>query len=135
MTMRIFVGLDIPQATRDAIARYTDGLRNFAPDVRWVTPESLHITLKFIGEQKADQVEQIKQSLAVVKAARFDVAFRDVGFFPNAKRPRVFWVGIHASDVLPKLASSVDHAVALAGVPLETKPYAPHLTLAREGSG
>ncbi|MGH9524260.1 MAG: 2'-5' RNA ligase family protein, partial [Terriglobales bacterium] len=49
--MRVFVGLDIPDDIRAAIARYMDGLRNFAPDVRWVKPETFHITLKFIGEQ------------------------------------------------------------------------------------
>ena len=133
--MRIFVGLDIPDSIRTAIARYMDGLRNFAPDVRWVSPESFHITLKFIGEQKPDAVEQIKQSLSVVQAARFDIAFHDVGFFPNAKRPRVFWVGIHAGDALTKLASAADHAVALTGVALETNPFKPHLTLSRSGSG
>lgn len=133
--MRVFIGLDIPDNIRAAITRYMDGLRNFAQDVRWVRPESLHVTLKFIGEQTEEQVERIKQALSVVKTGALDIGFRETGFFPNAKRPRVFWVGIHASDALPRLASSVDHAVALVGVPLESKPYLPHLTLAREGSG
>jgi 2'-5' RNA ligase len=133
--MRIFVGLDTPDQIRAAIARYTDGLRNFAPDVRWVRPESFHVTLKFIGEQKLERVDQIKRELAAVKAAPFEVAFRDNGFFPNAKNPRVFWVGILASDALPKLAASVDEAVSRTGIPRETNPYKPHLTLARAGSG
>jgi 2'-5' RNA ligase len=133
--MRIFVGLDIPDQIRTAIARYMDGLRNFAPDVRWVRPESFHVTLKFIGEQKLEAVEQIKRELATAKATPFDIAFRDNGFFPNTKNPRVFWVGIHASDALPKLAASVDEAVSRTGIPRETNPYKPHLTLARSGSG
>ena len=133
--MRIFVGLDIPEQTRTAIACYMDRLRNFAPDVRWVRPESFHITLKFIGEQSPDKVEQIKKALSVIKASRFDIAFRETGFFPSAKRPRVFWVGIHAPDDLVKLAAAVDHAVALVGVPLEKNPFKPHLTLSRAGSG
>lgn len=133
--MRVFVGLDIPDAIRTALSRYIDGLRNFAPDVRWVHPESFHVTLKFIGEQSADKVEQIKRELATVKATPFDVAFRNTGFFPNSNRPRVFWVGIHASDALPKLAASVDESVALTAVPRETNPYRPHLTLSRAGSG
>ena len=133
--MRVFLALDIPESVRTAIARYMDGLRNFAPDVRWVRPESLHITLKFIGEQDPEQVEKIKQALSVVKAAPFEIAFRDTGFFPNARRPRVFWVGIQAPESLAKLASNIDHAVALTGVPLETNPYKPHLTLSRSGSG
>jgi len=133
--LRIFVGLDIPEETRVAITRYMDGLRNFAPDVRWVRPESFHITLKFIGEQSLDNVERIQRGLATVKAAPFEIAFRDTGFFPNAKRPRVFWVGIHAPDDLPKLAAAVDEAVSLTGVPREKNPYSPHLTLSRSGSG
>ena len=133
--MRIFVALDIPDATRAAITHYMEGLRNFAPHARWVRPESFHVTLKFIGEQTSERVEQIKKALSVVKAPPFEIAFRNTGFFPNAKRPRVFWVGIHASDDLPKLAAAVDHAVALTGVPLEKNPFTPHLTLSRIGSG
>jgi RNA 2',3'-cyclic 3'-phosphodiesterase len=133
--MRIFVGLDIPDQIRTAIARYTDGLRNFAPDVRWVRPESFHVTLKFIGEQKLEAVEQIKRELATAKATPFDIAFRGTGFFPSTKNPRVFWVGILALDALPKLAASVDEAVSRTGIPRETNPYKPHLTLARAGSG
>ena len=133
--MRVFVGLDIDENIRASIARYMDGVRNFAPDVRWVHPESFHITLKFIGEQKPDQVEQVKHELETLKAAPFEVAFRDTGFFPNAKRPRVFWVGIHASDALPQLAAKVDEAVSRTGVAREKNPYKPHLTLSRAGSG
>jgi 2'-5' RNA ligase len=133
--MRVFVGLDIPDEIRNAIARYMDGLRNFAPDVKWVRPESFHVTLKFIGELKPEQVDELKRALSVVKAAPLDITFRDTGFFPNGKRPRVFWVGIHATDALPRLAAAVDHASALAGAPLETNPYKPHLTLSRAGSG
>jgi RNA 2',3'-cyclic 3'-phosphodiesterase len=133
--MRVFVGLDIPDQIRTAISRYMDGLRNFAPDVRWVRPESFHVTLKFIGEQKPEQVEEIKQQLATIQAAPFGIAFHDTGFFPNAKRPRVFWVGIHAPDALPALAAGVDEAVARVGVPREEKGFQPHLTLSRSGSG
>jgi 2'-5' RNA ligase len=132
--MRVFVGLDISDAIRNAIARYMDGLRNFA-DVRWVRPESFHVTLKFIGEQKPEHVEAIKQELATVKAKSIEIIFRQTGFFPNAKHPRVFWVGIHASDALPNLAAAVDQAVSRTGVPRETNAYSPHLTLARAGSG
>jgi RNA 2',3'-cyclic 3'-phosphodiesterase len=133
--LRLFVGLDIPEETRAAITRHMDGLRNFAPDVRWVRPESFHVTLKFIGEQTAEEVERIKRELATVKSTPFDIAFHDTGFFPNAKRPRVFWVGIHAPDDLVKLAAGVDEAVSRTGVPREKNPYQPHLTLSRSGSG
>lgn len=133
--MRVFVGLDIPDEIRAAIARYMDGLRNFAPEVRWVKPESFHVTLKFIGEQSIEQVERIKREIAIVKSAPFEIGFRETGFFPNAKSPRVFWVGIHAGPELRQLAGSVDEAVSRAGVAREKNEYKPHLTLSRSGSG
>jgi 2'-5' RNA ligase len=133
--MRVFVGLDIPREVCDRLARFMDGLRNFAPDVRWVRPESFHVTLKFIGEQKAEQVETLKRELAAVTATPFEVAFRGYGFFPNPRNPRVFWVGIHADDSLPGLAAAVDLAVSRTGIPREANAFRPHLTLSRSGSG
>src|SRR3954470_8421587 len=91
--MRLFVGLDIPQAIRDAIAAYVDDMRRIAPDVKWVRPESYHVTLKFIGEWKRD-VREIIGALEKVEASPIHIAFRSSGFFPNERSPRVFWVGI-----------------------------------------
>ncbi|MGI9102426.1 MAG: RNA 2',3'-cyclic phosphodiesterase [Terriglobales bacterium] len=144
--MRIFVGLDIDSEIRARMTRFLEGVRGFAPDVRWVKPESFHVTLKFIGEQKPEQVEQVKRELARVHVPPFDVSFRGHGFFPNPCSPRVFWLGIVAGDDaqspgpadcarLGELAAAVDEAVARSGVPRETQPYRPHLTLARSGSG
>ena len=133
--MRIFVGLDIDPKIREQMSRYLEGVRGFAPEARWVKPESFHVTLKFIGEQKPEQVEEIKRQLATIKAQPFEISFRGNGFFPNARSPRVFWLGIEAPEQLPRLASAVDEAVASTGVPRETNDYHPHLTLARSGSG
>jgi RNA 2',3'-cyclic 3'-phosphodiesterase len=133
--MRVFVGLDIDPEIRERMTRYLEGVRGFAPDARWVKPESFHVTLKFIGEQKPEQVEQIRRELAAVRAHPFDISFRGHGFFPNPRSPRVFWLGIEAGEQLPQLASGVDEAVARTGVPRETNDYRPHLTLARSGSG
>ena len=133
--MRIFVGLDIDPAIRERMTRYLDGVREFAPDARWVKPESFHVTLKFIGEQKPERGEQIKRELATVHAQPFEISFRGIGFFPNPRSPRVFWLGIEAGEQLPQFARSVDEAVARTGVPRETSDYRPHLTLARSGSG
>ncbi len=133
--MRIFIGLDIDPKIREQMTRYLDGVRGFAPDARWVRPESFHVTLKFIGEQTLDRVEQIKRELATVRAAPLEIAFRGIGFFPNPRSPRVFWLGMEAPDLLPQLAKAVDEAVARTGVPRETNEYHAHLTLARSGSG
>jgi len=66
--MRIFIALDIDEAIRHRIARFMDGVRGFAPDARWVRPESLHITLKFIGETAPENVDQIKEALKAVES-------------------------------------------------------------------
>ena len=131
--MRLFIALDIDEEIRRRIERFVDGVRGFAPDVRFVGPQSFHVTLKFLGE--SDQVEQIKSALREVNVSQIEVAFRGYGFFPGAKNARVFWAGIEAGPELPELASAVDTVMAPFGFEREKGPYRPHLTLARSGSG
>lgn len=128
--MRIFIGIDLDDAIRAAIARFLDGVRGFAPDVRWVTVESLHITLKFIGEQKAEQVEAIGERLRRIEGPAIEIRFAAHGFFPTAKAPRVFWIGIESGPQLAQLARDIDAATAELGVPREERAFSPHLTSA-----
>jgi 2'-5' RNA ligase len=132
--MRIFIALDIDDGIRGGIQRFVEGVSGFAPEARWVRPESMHVTLKFIGEKPEDTVEEIKRTIAAVKGEPFEIGFRGYGFFPTAKSPRVFWVGIEAGVQLSNLAAAVDQATCSLGIPQEEHVYSPHLTLAR-GSG
>jgi len=132
--MRIFIALDIDDSIRERIRRFMEGVCGFAPDARWVRPEGLHVTLKFIGEKSPEAVETIKQALSTIQAKAFQVTFRAYGFFPTAKSARVFWVGIESEASLAKLAASIDEATAALGIPREEHSFNPHLTLAR-GSG
>ena len=131
--MRIFIALDIDDSIRERIQRFMEGVRGFAPEARWVRPESLHVTLKFIGEKSADAVEQIKTALSGIRAESFEATFRGYGFFPTAKSARVFWVGIEAGAPLATLAAAVDQATAALGIPEEEHSFNAHLTLARGG--
>ena len=131
--MRLFIALDIDEAIRERITRFLEGVRGFAPDARWVRPESLHVTLKFIGEKPTEKVDEIKRALAEVRGGVFDLSFRAFGFFPTPKAARVFWIGIEAGVALTALAASVDKATASLGIPREDHPFSPHLTLARGG--
>jgi 2'-5' RNA ligase len=133
--MRVFVGIDLDREIREKITRFLEGVRGFAPDARWLRPESLHITLKFIGEQKEEQVEAIAERLQRVDAAKIEIHFTSHGFFPTAKAPRVFWVGIQAGAELLELASSIDSALFELNIPREDRLFSPHLTLARGGGG
>jgi RNA 2',3'-cyclic 3'-phosphodiesterase len=133
--MRLFVALDIEEPIRRRIADFIGEIRGLAPDARWVRPESLHITLKFIGERSEDEAAKIQQALEAIKAAKFDVDIRGFGFFPNPRAPRVCWIGVEAGPVLTSLASTVDASLVPLGIGKEEHEYNPHLTLARGGKG
>ena len=133
--MRIFIGIDLDPEVRTRIERFIEGVEGFAPDARWARPESLHITLKFIGEQPPERVEAITERLRRVESSAFEIRAAGHGFFPTAKTARVFWIGIHAGPQLAELAASIDTATTELGIPREDRPYSPHLTLARAGAG
>ncbi|MFI5059639.1 MAG: RNA 2',3'-cyclic phosphodiesterase [Candidatus Acidiferrales bacterium] len=130
--MRLFVALEIPAAVRDNLATLIKELRNSEPKARWVRPESLHVTLKFLGETPSEKLEAIRNALSAVRweqAVRLD--FRGLGFFPNEKCPRVLWAGMDASPNVQSLAASIDEALEKLGFPREDRDFAPHLTIAR----
>jgi len=133
--MRIFIALDIDDSIRERINRFTEGVRGFDPEARWVRPDSLHITLKFIGEKPPEGLEQIKNALHTIEMDSMEIAFRGYGFFPTAKWPRVFWVGIEAVPQLASLAAAVDKVMLGLGIPREEHAFSPHLTLARGTTG
>jgi RNA 2',3'-cyclic 3'-phosphodiesterase len=133
--MRLFIALDIDEAIRERIARFVDGVRNFAPDARWVKPESLHVTLKFIGEQPETAVVNIRQELTTVTATTSEIHFRGYGFFPTPKSARVFWVGMESGPELTALAAAIDDKMPALGIPEEERRFSPHLTLARAAGG
>jgi 2'-5' RNA ligase len=130
--MRLFVALDIAPEIRRRISELRDQMHPYAPDVRWLGPDSYHVTLQFIGE--TEKLAEIRNALQQVRRPGFPLAFRSTGFFPNAKSPRVFWVGIESDERLQGLATAVANALRPLGVKEETAPYKPHLTLARAGS-
>ena len=129
--MRLFLALDLADEIRARITRFIEGVQNFAPDARWAKPESLHVTLKFIGEQPDAAVEQITHVLQTVDTPAFEISFRAYGFFPTANSPRVFWIGIQSGPELPALGAAIDDKISSLGIPKEIRAFSPHLTLAR----
>jgi len=133
--MRLFVALDIDNAIRERIVRFVEDVNPFAPEARWVKPESMHVTVKFIGEQPDDALEPIKQALRQISAGAIEIDFRNYGFFPNPKSARVFWVGMQAGPELSALVGTVDQNLSVLGISKEDRPFSPHLTLARSAGG
>ena len=131
--MRLFLALDIDSDIRRRIAAFRDELRALAPDVKWVSPESFHITLQFLGETK--HLDEIRTALQDVQSSPIYLAFRNTGFFPTPRAPRVFWIGIEADEHLQELVSAIGRPLEPLGFQPDKQPYKPHLTLARAGSG
>jgi 2'-5' RNA ligase len=133
--VRIFIALDIPEEIREHLSQYVDSVRQLAPDARWARAESLHVTLKFVGEVSDAKVAEIKATLTPIKSQPFPIEFKETGFFPTPKSARVFWAGVTAGDALPQLASAVEAAVEKLGIAREKRAYHAHLTLARAPEG
>lgn len=133
--MRLFVALDIDQEIRSHIASFMSEMRTLAPAVRWVQPESLHVTLKFIGERPDASVKDIENALGEISAKPVQLSFRGAGFFPTEKSARVFWIGIEADAALAELAAQIERSLVPLGISAEKRAFSPHLTLARAGNG
>lgn len=129
----MFVALDIDELIRDRITEFRDRLRSLVPDVRWVGPETFHITLQFLGEIM--KLDETVHALQAVKSLPVHLSFCGIGFFPNPKAPRILWAGIQGDEHLQPLVSAISSALAPLGFPREPGPFSPHLTLARSGSG
>ena len=131
--MRLFVALDIDADIRERITTFRNQVRPLAPDVRWVGPETFHVTLQFLGETR--KLDDIRDVLKNVHCAPVQISFRGAGFFPNPRAPRVFWVGIDGDEHLQNLSTDIGRATKPLGFNRDPGPFTPHLTLARAGSG
>lgn len=129
--MRLFTGIDLPTGIEEALSAVIAHLRPAAP-IRWSKAANFHITTKFIGEWPEGRLEELKSALAgVAKSGAIPIEIKGLGWFPNPHQPRVFWSAVHAPQSLRDLAAATDSACAGLGISRETKPYTPHLTLAR----
>jgi len=134
--MRTFVALDLEAGIRGRIRAFIEAVAGLAPEARWAREESLHVTLKFIGERPGIRVEDIEARLGSVRAGPFPLRFEGAGFFPSRARARVFWIGIPAEAGLARLGSGVEDSLAGLGIAREERGFQPHLTLARaSGAG
>ncbi len=130
--MRLFIALDLPEKVRQALDGLIAQLQPKCPSARWVRPEGIHVTLKFIGYTDASKLDALLAALAPVGSAHpVEMKFRGLGFFPNERRPQVLWCGVEAAKDLAELAAKIELALAPVNVPRESRPFAPHLTLAR----
>jgi RNA 2',3'-cyclic 3'-phosphodiesterase len=133
--LRAFIALEIPPVIQDAIQQQTAELRKSADSslVRWVPAENLHLTLKFLGDVSSSNLQFVTQMLAreADQHPSFSLEVGGLGAFPNPRRPRVVWIGIHAPDALSTLQRNLEAAASRLGYPPEERPFSPHLTIGR----
>lgn len=135
-TLRTFIAIELDDELRDNLGHLQARLRErVSPgSVRWVRPDGIHLTLKFLGDTPQAKVEEVQAALAQAAAdvGPFTFAVAGLGCFPNARSPRVVWVGLQElSGALARLRDAVEAQVAPLGFPTEKRPFRPHLTIGR----
>src|SRR6516165_10166415 len=128
--MRLFLAVDLPDQVRHELAVVQNALKPLTDSARWVSPDSIHITLKFLGEVPEKVVDDIDTALAGLSWKPFTVTVHGVGFFPGNRSPRVFWAGMEA-PTMQDLAEELDSRMERVGFDKEKRAFRPHLTLAR----
>ena len=133
--IRSFIAVELPQELQKELAELEAKLKkNCPPVVKWVDPDSIHITLKFLGETSEDSIKKLM--LAIEEAAQgippFKLEVRDTGAFPNLERVQVIWVGVKGElDIITQLQKRIEINTEQLGFPHESRAFSPHLTLGR----
>lgn len=125
--LRLFVGLEIPDAIAQRLAQLAGGI----PGARWSDPRNYHITLSFIGEVEEPSADRIAFALPYVDCLPFSQALRGMGVFEEGNHPKVLWAGAESTPPLNHLRAQVEKALRLAGIDVPYRKYVPHVTLAR----
>jgi 2'-5' RNA ligase len=125
--IRLFVGLALPQPLKDRLTPLMAGL----PGARWVPPEKLHLTLRFIGAVDEHQAAILDEALTSIQRPAFDLTVTGCGIFAQRRGPEAVWIGVASTPPLTDLQAAVERAAVRAGQAPEERRFRPHITLAR----
>jgi 2'-5' RNA ligase len=132
--LRLFIAIELPDEIKQGVARVQEGIRKAGASAVWTRPEGIHLTLKFLGEVPETKVQEIMTALNAVPEGfgKLKLEVAGAGAFPNAKNPRVLWVGVTGDTVkLASLQAAVEDGMERLGFEREARKFSPHLTLAR----
>lgn len=131
--MRLFIAINFPESLRERIVESTAPLREEGFPVRWIDPEQLHLTLKFLGDVKEHRVDDVVEVMDAVGGdfQPFEVGFERVGAFPSLRSPNVIWLGVEATMEMRAVKHDLEHGLVDMGFERETRAFQPHVTLAR----
>jgi RNA 2',3'-cyclic 3'-phosphodiesterase len=134
--IRSFIAIELPEDLKIEFGRLQSKLKVDKPRVKWVSPNSIHLTLKFLGDVDPAMTVRITQAMteSVQGVRPFDLHVQQLGVFPNPQRVQVVWVGLDGElDILSRLYQSLEDKMDKLGFPPEKRGFTPHLTLARLG--
>jgi len=125
--IRVFVAISMPPQIKDRLTRLCTGL----PGARWLPPENMHLTLRFLGETSEADMDSVQSSLRLIEVPSFSLVLDGIGTFGQGHRTRAIWVGVETSPDLRHLQSKIETSLVRAGFPPEHRKFTPHITLAR----
>jgi RNA 2',3'-cyclic 3'-phosphodiesterase len=135
--MRAFIAVELPQEIKDSLSRLQGQLKKSGADVKWIEPNNIHLTLKFLGEIDEKQLEKIIRIIedTVKDKNAFHARISSIGAFPKINYPRVIWVAIDKGDNEAKqTAKELEEKIAKIGIPRENKAFSSHITIGRTRS-
>ncbi|UCD34456.1 MAG: RNA 2',3'-cyclic phosphodiesterase [Nitrospiraceae bacterium] len=131
--MRSFIAIELPESAKSALAGLQQELKESGADVRWVKPEHIHLTLKFLGDVGSEVIDSLIQVLKGTcrEGNPFSIEIRGTGVFPHARSPRVIWAGVSGGAALAALQRDIERGLSALGFDSEERPFVPHLTVGR----
>lgn len=133
-TKRVFIAIELTPEIHQTLTQLISRLKSCGDEsLRWVKPENIHLTLKFLGETPVQKLSAISTALehSLSQYEAFLLTIKGTGCFPNASHPRVLWTGVALPTTLAEMQRGIDHALFTIGFAAEKNPFSPHLTLAR----
>jgi 2'-5' RNA ligase len=134
ITIRTFIAIELPETITRAISEIQEGIKSYGFNIRWVRPENIHLTLKFLGDIKEDETDKIARVIfeSVRTCSPISLSAKGIGVFPGIKRPRVIWVGVSGQiNPLFKLQKKLEDGLKGLGFKKEKRAFRAHLTLGR----
>ncbi|KJR40140.1 2',5' RNA ligase [Candidatus Magnetoovum chiemensis] len=131
--MRAFIAINLTSALREKIGAVIDDFKRSGADVKWVKPENIHLTLKFLGDADEPIVNAVSGALMSVSqsASAFTLDVKEIGCFPNLRNPRVIWVGLKGDEKLALLQSNIEDALEKCEIAKDTRKFSAHITIGR----
>ncbi|WP_404444632.1 RNA 2',3'-cyclic phosphodiesterase [Sutcliffiella horikoshii] len=132
-----FIAVPLPKTLKETFHLYMKELKGHFPYTRWVHPEDLHITLAFLGNLEESQKDKLSTLLSktATEHQRLSLTLSDLGTFGNPQSPRIFWYGVEKSTELNLIRKSVYDVCEMVGLQLDSRPFHPHITIARKWKG